>query len=39
MAGLVQSIVSSSASAYTGSPQLVPPQLPNMQPIPVDELE
>ncbi len=39
MAGLVQSIVSSSASAYTGTPQLVPPQLPNMQPIPVDELE
>ena len=39
MAGLVQSIVSSSASAYTGSPQLVPPQLPNMQAIPVDELE
>jgi uncharacterized protein YegL len=39
MAGLVQSIVSSSASAYTGAPQLVPPQLPNMQPIPVDELD
>ena len=39
MAGLVQSIVSSSASAYTGAPQLVPPQLPNMQAIPVDELE
>src|SRR5579875_1218605 len=39
MAGLVQSIVSSSASAYTGTPQLVPPQLPNMQPSPVDELE
>jgi uncharacterized protein YegL len=39
MAGLVQSIVSSSASAHTGSPQLVPPQLPNMQPIQVDELE
>jgi uncharacterized protein YegL len=38
MAGLVQSIVSSSASAYSGSPQLVPPQLANMQPIPVDEL-
>lgn len=39
MAGLVQSIVNSSASAYSGVPQLVPPQLPNMQPIPVDELE
>ena len=39
MAGLVQSIVSSSASAYAGSPQLVPPNLPNMQAIPVDELE
>jgi len=39
MAGLIQSIVSSSASAYTGAPQLVPPQLPNMQVIPVDELE
>jgi uncharacterized protein YegL len=39
MAGLVQSIVSSSASAFTGAPQLVPPQLPNMQAIPVDELE
>ncbi len=39
MAGLVQSIVNSSASAYTGTPQLVPPQLPNMQAIPVDELE
>lgn len=39
MAGLIQSIVSSSASAYTGSPQLVPPQLPNMHAIPVDELE
>ncbi|HUB69646.1 MAG TPA: VWA domain-containing protein [Acidimicrobiales bacterium] len=39
MAGLVQSIVSSSASAVSGAPQLVPPQLPNMQAIPVDELE
>jgi len=39
MAGLVQSIVSSSASAVSGVPQLVPPRLPNMQPIPVDELE
>jgi uncharacterized protein YegL len=39
MAGLVQSIVSSSASVYAGSPQLVPPQLQSMQPIAVDELE
>jgi uncharacterized protein YegL len=39
MAGLVQSIVSSSASAYAGAPQLVPPELPNMRAIPVDELE
>jgi len=39
MAGLVQSIVSSSASVVAGSPQLVPPQLPSMQPIPVDELD
>jgi uncharacterized protein YegL len=39
MAGLIQSIVSSSASAYTGAPQIVPPQLSNMQAIPVDELE
>jgi uncharacterized protein YegL len=38
MAGLVQSIVNSSSSAHAGAPQLVPPQLPNMQPIPVDEL-
>jgi uncharacterized protein YegL len=38
MAGLVQSIVSSSASAYTGAPMLVPPQLTSMQAIPVDEL-
>jgi hypothetical protein len=39
MAGLVQSIVSSSASAVSGAPQLVPPQLPHMKAIPVDELE
>jgi uncharacterized protein YegL len=39
MAGLVSSIVSSSASAVSGVPQLVPPQLPHMQAIPVDELE
>ena len=39
MAGLVQSIVSSSASAYSAAPQLVPPQVPSMKAIPVDELE
>jgi uncharacterized protein YegL len=39
MAGLVQSIVSSSSSAFSGTPHLVPPQLANMQAIPVDELE
>lgn len=39
MAGLVSSIVSSSASAVSGVPQLVPPELPHMQAIPVDELE
>lgn len=39
MAGLIQSIVSSSASVYTGEAQLVPPELPSMQPIPVDPLE
>jgi uncharacterized protein YegL len=39
MAGLVSSIVSSSASALSGVPQLVPPQLPHMQAIAVDELE
>lgn len=39
MAGLVQSIVSSSASVYTGEAQLVPPQVPSMTPIPVDRLE
>lgn len=39
MAGLIQSIVSSSASVYTGSAQLVPPEVPSMTPIPVDQLE
>jgi uncharacterized protein YegL len=39
MAGLISSIVSSSASVYTGNAQLVPPEVPSMQPIPVDELE
>ncbi len=39
MAGLIQSIVSSSASVYTGEAQLVPPELPSMQPIPVDPLD
>lgn len=38
IAGLVQSIVNSSASAYSGSPQLVPPRVTSMQAIPVDEL-
>lgn len=39
LAGLVQSIVSSSASVYTGEAQLVPPEVPSMKPIPVDQLE
>jgi uncharacterized protein YegL len=39
MAGLIQSIVSSSASVYTGSAQLAPPDLPSMQPIQVDHLD
>jgi uncharacterized protein YegL len=39
MAGLIQSIVSSSASVYTGEAQLVPPEVPSMTPIPVDPLE
>ena len=39
MAGLIQSIVSSSASVYTGEAQLVPPDLPSMTAIPVDQLE
>jgi uncharacterized protein YegL len=39
MAGLIQSIVSSSASVYTGEAQLVPPQVPSMTAIPVDPLD
>jgi uncharacterized protein YegL len=39
MSGLVQSIVSSSASVYTGSAQLVVPELPSMHAIPVDPLD
>ena len=39
MAGLIQSIVSSSASVYTGEAQLVPPELASMTPIPVDPLD
>ncbi|HEY1734101.1 MAG TPA: VWA domain-containing protein [Acidimicrobiales bacterium] len=39
MAGLIQSIVSSSASVYTGEAQLVPPEVPSMTPIPVDQLD
>jgi uncharacterized protein YegL len=39
LAGLIQSIVSSSASVYTGEAQLVPPEVPSMVPIPVDELD
>ena len=39
MAGLIQSIVSSSASVYTGEAQLVPPEVPSMTAIPVDPLD
>ncbi|MGI8493305.1 MAG: vWA domain-containing protein [Acidimicrobiales bacterium] len=39
MAGLITSIVSSSASVYEGSTQLVPPDIPTMTPIPVDQLD
>ncbi|HET9072849.1 VWA domain-containing protein [Acidimicrobiaceae bacterium USS-CC1] len=39
LAGLIQSIVSSSASVYTGEAQLVPPEVPSMVPIPVDQLD
>lgn len=39
MQGLIQSIVSSSASVYSGSAQLIPPQVPSMTPIPVDKLD
>jgi len=39
ISGLIHSIVSSSASVQAGSPLLVPPRLPNMHAIPVDELD
>lgn len=39
ISGLIQSIVSSSASVYTGSAQLVPPEVPSMTAIPVDRLD
>jgi len=39
MAGLIQSIVSSSASVYTGAAQLIPPEVPGMTAIPVDQLD
>jgi uncharacterized protein YegL len=39
MAGLIQSIVSSSASVYTGAAQLTPPEVPSMTAIPVDRLD
>jgi uncharacterized protein YegL len=39
MVGLIQSIVSSSASVYTGEAQLVPPDVPSMTAIPVDPLD
>jgi uncharacterized protein YegL len=39
ISGLIQSIVSSSASVYTGSALLVPPEIPTMTAIPVDPLD
>jgi uncharacterized protein YegL len=39
MAGLIQSIVSSSTSVYSGAALLVPPDLPSMTAIPVDHLD
>jgi uncharacterized protein YegL len=39
MSGLIQSIVSSSASVYSGEAQLTPPDLASMTSIPVDHLE
>lgn len=39
LAGLIQSIVSSSTSVYEGAAQLVPPDLSSMHAIPVDELD
>ncbi len=39
MSGLISSIVSSSVSVYQGASQLVPPEVPSMTPIPVDQLD
>jgi uncharacterized protein YegL len=39
LTGLIQSIVSSSASVYTGEAQLVPPDVASMTAIPVDQLD
>lgn len=39
MKGLISSIVSSSASVYTGEAQLQPPDVPGMTPIAVDQLD
>ncbi len=39
LAGLIQSIVSSSASVYQGAAQLAPPDVPSMKAIPVDHLD
>jgi uncharacterized protein YegL len=39
LAGLIQSIVSSSASVYTGAAELLPPEVPSMKAIPVDHLD
>lgn len=39
MTGLINSIVSSSASVHSGEAQLVPPEVPSMVPIPVDQLD
>lgn len=39
LAGLIQSIVSSSASVYDGAAQLIPPDVASMNAIPVDQLD
>ena len=39
LAGLIQSIVSSSTSVYEGAAQLLPPDVPSMHPIQVDHLD
>ncbi|MGH9122236.1 MAG: vWA domain-containing protein [Acidimicrobiales bacterium] len=39
MSGLVMSIVSSSASVHNGEAQLIPPDVPSMKPIRVDQLD